>query len=125
MDFNSGKPIFLQLEEQMRTDIVMGKYKPEEKLPGVRDLALQANVNPNTMQRALGDLEREGLLITRGTSGRFVCSDVKKIEEARKKILDEIARDFLARCFVLGVEPREAARLICEMEEIERKDDNE
>ena len=91
ISFESGKPLFLQLQELIRTDIAAGKYSPGEKIPGVRDLALGANVNPNTMQRALAELEAEGLLVTRGTSGRFICPDPAVIEEAKRKILAEHA----------------------------------
>ena len=125
LSFESGKPLFLQLEELIRTDVAAGKYSPGEKLPGVRDLALCANVNPNTMQRALSNLEAEGLLVTRGTSGRFVCADPSVIEAAKRKILAEHARGFLMKCQELGVDRSEAARILAEMSQTnstERKD---
>ena len=68
----NDRPIYLQLMERIQTDIVSGKYKPGEKLPSVRELALDAAVNPNTMQKALSELERIGLVYSQRTSGRFI-----------------------------------------------------
>lgn len=115
ISFESGKPLFLQLQELIRTDIAAGKYSPGEKIPGVRDLALGANVNPNTMQRALAELEAEGLLVTRGTSGRFICPDPAVIEEAKRKILAEHAKGFLMKCRELGVDRNEAAQILLDI----------
>ena len=115
ISFESGKPLFLQLQELIRTDIAAGKYSPGEKIPGVRDLAISANVNPNTMQRALAELEAEGLLVTRGTSGRFVCPDPAVIEEAKRKILAEHAKGFLMKCRELGVDRNEAAQILLDI----------
>ena len=115
ISFESGKPLFLQLQELIRTDIAAGKYSPGEKIPGVRDLALGANVNPNTMQRALAELEAEGLLVTRGTSGRFICPAPADIEEAKRKILAEHAKGFLMKCRELGVDRNEAAQILLDI----------
>ena len=115
ISFESGKPLFLQLQELIRTDIAAGKYSPGEKIPGVRDLALGANVNPNTMQRALAELEAEGLLVTRGTSGRFICPDPAVIEEAKRKIIAEHAKGFLMKCRELGVDRNEAAQILLDI----------
>ena len=115
ISFESGKPLFLQLQELIRTDIAAGKYSPGEKIPGVRDLALSAIVNPNTMQRALAELEAEGLLVTRGTSGRFICPDPAVIEEAKRKILAEHAKGFLMKCRELGVDRNEAAQILLDI----------
>ena len=115
ISFESGKPLFLQLQELIRTDIAAGKYSPGEKIPGVRDLAISANVNPNTMQRALAELEAEGLLVTRGTSGRFICPDPAVIEEAKRKILAEHAKGFLMKCRELGADRNEAAQILLDI----------
>ena len=121
--FESGKPIFLQIEELIRNDIAAGRYKPDEKLPGVRDLAIWANVNPNTMQKALSDLEEEGLIVTRGTSGKFVCNDPERIAEAKKKIIADLAKEFKNKCHRIGVSPSEVAALLSEEESTERNED--
>ena len=68
----AGRPVYLQLIEQLELAIITGEYPPGEKIPGVRDLAAQAQVNPNTMQRALAELEARGLLETQRTAGRTV-----------------------------------------------------
>lgn len=124
INFESGKPIFLQIEELLRNDIAAGRYKPDEKLPGVRDLALWANVNPNTMQKALTNLEAEGLIVTRGTSGKFVCNDPEKIAEAKVKIIQGLADEFREKCRRIGVSASEVARLLSEKEATERNEEN-
>ena len=73
----AGRPVYLQLIEQLELAIITGEYPPGEKIPGVRDLAAQAQVNPNTMQRALAELEARGLLETQRTAGRTVTSDTE------------------------------------------------
>lgn len=125
ISFESGKPIFLQLKELIRNDIAAGRYRPGEKLPGVRDLAIWANVNPNTMQKALADLEAEGLLETHGTNGRFVCSDPDVIAKARKVILEDLARQFGEKCRQIGVSPAEVAQLLAREDFSERNFENE
>ena len=90
--FDSGRPIYTQLLEQIRLLIISGRYPAGSKLPSVRDLAAESSVNPNTMQRALAELERSGLIYSQRTSGRFVTEDeelVKKMKESigQEKIL--------------------------------------
>ena len=72
MDFDANKPIYLQIVDNIKDRIINGDYSPGEKLPSVRDFAAQMAVNPNTMQRALAQLESEGLIYTERTNGRFV-----------------------------------------------------
>ena len=91
----------------------------------MRDLALWANVNPNTMQRALSDLEAEGLVVTRGTSGRFVTSDREMIESARQKIIKELTDEFIEKCASVGVMPAEAAELLLKRDNNERTENHE
>ncbi|MBQ4066273.1 MAG: GntR family transcriptional regulator [Clostridia bacterium] len=123
--FESGKPIFLQIEEHLRNYIASGRFKPDEKLPGVRELALQANVNPNTMQKALTNLEAEGLIITRGTSGKFVCGDSQIIENAKKRIIEDLAAEFREKCHLIGVSPHDVAMLLSNDHNTESEDTNE
>ncbi len=118
--FEAGKPIFLQIEEIIRNDIVAGRYRPGEKLPGVRDLALWANVNPNTMQKALTSLEEQGLIVTHGTSGKFICDRGEIIALAKEKIIRELADSILEKCKSLGVEPSEVSELLDETKNNER-----
>lgn len=91
--FDDNLPIYLQIIQVLKCDLARGKYLPGEKLPAVRELALEAGVNPNTMQKALAELERDGLVKSQRTAGRFVTDDKEKIMEvARTLATDEIAR---------------------------------
>ena len=99
-------PIYSQLVAQIKLAIVSGIYLPGERLAPVRELAMDAGVNPNTMQRALQELEREGMMYSQRTSGRFVTEDVKVIENAKKMLAEEQIRSFLASMTKLGY-PRE------------------
>lgn len=95
-------PIYSQLAEQMRLSIVSGEYTPGERLPPVRELALSAGVNPNTMQRAMTELEREGLVFPQRTAGRFVTEDAELIAQARREIARVKAEAFLEAMRSLG-----------------------
>ena len=81
--FDSGRPIYTQLLEQIRILIISGRYPAGSKLPSVRDLAAESSVNPNTMQRALAELERSGLIYSQRTSGRFVTEDEELVKKMR------------------------------------------
>lgn len=82
--FRGHSPVYRQIVRHIRADILNGRYQPDEQIPPVRQLATEASVNPNTMQRALSALEDEGLLVSRGTVGRFVTSDEAALERARR-----------------------------------------
>ena len=75
-ELDSDRPIFIQIVERIQMEIISGKYRPGDKLPSVRDLAAEAAGNPNTMQKALAELEREGVLYSQRTAGRFVADRV-------------------------------------------------
>ena len=93
--FKNGIPIYTQIIDEMTMRIASGAYQPGEKLPSVRDLAMGAGVNPNTMQRALAELERRGLVFSERTSGRFVTKEdgvLKELhEDLAKKYFEELA----------------------------------
>ena len=91
---------------QIKLAIVSGVYLPGERLAPVRELAMEAGVNPNTMQRALQELEREGMVYTQRTSGRFVTEDTKVIESAKKLLAESQIKSFLEQMTRLGY-PRE------------------
>lgn len=84
--FDSDRPIYTQILEQILFLIVSGQYPPGSKLPSVRDLASEASVNPNTMQRALTELERSQLIYSQRTSGRFVTEDEELIRQMKESI---------------------------------------
>jgi len=101
--FSDDVPIYLQIIEKMKTDIVSGNYRSKDKLPAVRDLAMEAGVNPNTVQRAYAELERQGIVQSERTSGRYVSIDDKKIQELRKDLSDECIKDLFAKLRNLGM----------------------
>lgn len=101
-EFQSDRPIYAQLMEQIKRRIITGIYPPGEKMPSVRELAAEASVNPNTMQRAFAQLEQEGLLYTQRTSGRFVTEDQQRILEMKTEMADELAKRFLEDMEQLG-----------------------
>lgn len=117
--FHSDAPIYAQLVEGITLRIVTGIYPPGERLPAVRELAVEAGVNPNTMQRALSELERENLVFSQRTSGRFVTEDREMIEEAKKTIADQRIRTFLKAMDQLGYSREEILTLIAEGEKEE------
>ena len=88
--FDSDRPIYAQLVEQIQRLILSGAYPPGSKLPSVRELAAQAAVNPNTMQKALAELETDGLLFTQRTAGRFVTEDGEAIQQLRRQLCQGI-----------------------------------
>lgn len=110
--FDADRPIYLQLVEHIQQKILNGEYQPGEKLPSVRDLAAEAAVNPNTMQKALAELERGGLVFAQRTSGRFITDDAAKIRRLRQAAALALARRFLADLKQLGITPAEAAELL-------------
>ncbi|MDI3535958.1 MAG: hypothetical protein PWR12_116 [Eubacteriaceae bacterium] len=111
-NIDSDRPIYKQLIEQIEYRIVSGLYKPGDKLSSVRELAMDAGVNPNTMQKALAELERSGLVFTVRTSGRYITKEIKVIEEVKKTIaFDEIER-FFEKMQSLGYTKREIISLI-------------
>ncbi|MDO5133908.1 MAG: GntR family transcriptional regulator [Eubacteriales bacterium] len=105
--FENGIPIYLQILARMRSDIAGGVYPAGAKLPPVRELALDAGVNPNTMQRAFAELEREGLVYTQRTSGRFVTEDENVLKELRKTLSREIVNEMCMRLVRLGLSQEE------------------
>ena len=118
-NLDNDRPIYLQIIERISMDIVSGVYRAGDKLPSVRELAASAAVNPNTMQKALSELERSGLVYTQRTSGRYITEDTGLIQEVRLKLAEEQIRSFLFKMEKLGYESSEAlaiARKITEEE---------
>lgn len=108
----SDAPIYSQLIEHIKLGIVSGEFPPGGKLPSVRDLAGEAGVNPNTMQRAFTELEREGLVNAQRTSGRYVTEDHEMIEETKKDLARAKIKDFLEAMTRLGYGADEIAALV-------------
>ena len=118
-EFDNTRPVYIQLCEQFTNAIISGALLPGEKLMSVRDLAKKAGVNPNTMQKALSELERSGLLYTQRTAGRFVTEN----KETIKKIKQETARlrvlQFLNEMAQLGINSQEIEELLSHMKKEE------
>jgi len=106
-ELNSDRPIYTQLIEQIELKICAGGYPPGAKLPPVRELANDAAVNPNTMQRALAKLEDNGLLYTHRTKGRFVTEDMDLVQQTKSRLVHKHVRDFLEKMWQLGFEHEE------------------
>ena len=113
------RPIWLQLTEQIQLRILTGEYRAGDKLPSVRELAAQAAVNPNTMQKALTELERSGLIYAQRTSGRFITQDGERIRELRRRMAQGETRQFLARMEELGFSAGEILELVRRQAEAE------
>lgn len=114
--FTGDRPVYQQIMEAVYGSVLKGELKPGQKVPSVRELAAEAKVNPNTVQRALTELEREGLLVGGGTSGRTVTRDERILADMRQKALEEVTRECAAKFRVFGVTPAQAARLLLELE---------
>lgn len=120
-ELNADRPIYAQLIEQIELKICSGIYAPGSRLPSVRDLAREASVNPNTMQRALAKLEEDGLLYSTRTSGRFVTEDDSVIYQVKNKLAQEQIQDFLKKMKQLGFENKEILSMLKTMlEEVKR-----
>lgn len=111
----NDRPIYLQLMERIKTDIISGRYAPGDKLPSVRELAVEASVNPNTMQKALSELERDGLVFAKRTSGRFITEDKEMLRKMKKELAKENIKNFLDAMHQLGFKKDEALELLQEI----------
>ena len=118
--YDDSLPIYTQLVEQMKRSIVSGEIAPGEKLAAVRDMAMEAGVNPNTMQRALQELERCGLVYALRSSGRYVTDEVSVIDAVRDKLAGETIQSFIENMSRLGFSKEEAIKKIQEA----KNDDN-
>ena len=103
-NLDSDRPIYSQILERIQMQIAAGIYEPGEKIPSVRELAADAGVNPNTMQKALAELEHRNLVVTLRTSGRVVTEDLNMIRETKNQLAKEQIDYFLKRMKSLGFE---------------------
>ena len=110
--FDSSRPIYAQLVERLKAKILAGTYPPGGHLDSVRDMAAAAGVNPNTMQRALAQLETEGLVRTERTAGRYVTEDTMLIEQLRAATAEKFAEEFLEKMLGIGYSPAQVAELL-------------
>ena len=113
-ELDNDRPIYLQLMERIQHDIISVVYKPGDKIPSVRDLALDAAVNPNTMQKALSELERNGLVYSQRTSGRFITDDEELLKNMKMQLATEHIRQFFEQMHQLGFSDDETLQMIQE-----------
>lgn len=106
--FEMDRPIYIQLVEQLKLYIITGELKVGTRIPSVRDFALQAKVNPNTMQKALTELESEGLIYTERTNGKFVTTDEKLIEKLQEKFAQKAVKEYFVAMEKLGIQKEKA-----------------
>lgn len=100
---DNNMPIYLQLMGWIQRDIISGRYGPGDKLPSVRELAVEAAVNPNTMQKAMSELERSGLVYSQRTSGRFITEDEELLKELKKEQAARYLEEFIESMHNLGL----------------------
>ena len=111
-NLDADKPIYAQLVEIIQMQIISGQYRAGDRLPSVRELAAEASVNPNTMQKALAELERNGLIYTQRTTGRMVTEDNTLVGQTRTQLADEYIRNFFRIMKKLGYSEEEIIILV-------------
>ena len=115
--FDNNIPIYIQLVEQLKIYIISGKILPGDRLPSVRDLALDTKVNPNTMQKALTELEEQKLIYTERTNGKYITEDKELIEKIRKEYADELTKKYLSNMLDIGIIKEETTKYLKEYKE--------
>ena len=113
--FDNERPIYVQLVEKLRIEIVSGKLKIGERLPSVRELALTARLNPNTMQKALVELENEGLVYTERTNGKFVTDNKELIEKIKRKLAKEKVNNYIKDMKNIGIAYEQSIQYLQEL----------
>ncbi len=114
-NFDNERPIYIQLVELIRIEIVSGKFKKGERIPSVRELALMMKVNPNTMQKALNELENQKLIYTERTNGKFVTEDEELIENVKKELAKEKVNNYLDSMNSIGISFEESLKYLQEL----------
>ena len=114
MKFDDNIPIYKQIMDECKRRIIIDEYQPGMKVPPVRELAVEFGVNPNTVQRAMSDLEREGLFVSERTSGRFICRDQALIDALKKCAVEEKIISFLEEMKLYGCKEEEIIQMIRE-----------
>lgn len=115
IEFDNERPIYIQLVEILRIEIITGKLKQGERIPSVRELALIMKVNPNTMQKALVELEKEKLLYTERTNGKYVTNDQALLEKVKKDLARDIVNNYLESMKNIGIDYKESLKYLQEL----------
>ena len=113
---DTDRPIYLQIVEHIGKDIMKGKYPPQSQLPSVRALALAIGVNPNTVQRAMAELERKGLVVSQRTNGRFITDDQERIQQMKREFAQAEIQTFLSHMADLGLDTQAVIEAIQKVE---------
>lgn len=113
--FDNDRPIYVQLLEKLELRIVSGEFKPGDRLPSVRELALTEKVNPNTMQKTLSELEDIGLIYTERTNGKFVTEDENLIKKIKKEMAEKTVKKYLQDMKNIGINYEEATKYLQEI----------
>lgn len=114
MQIDDARPIWIQLVDDFRQRIVSGRWPSGSRIPSVRELAAEAGVNPNTVQRALGELDRSGLTAAERTAGRFVTADPSALEAARRELAGQAADTYITAVAALGMDLTQAGSVLAE-----------
>lgn len=112
--FSSDRPVYIQIADRIKKSVLSGEYSPGEQIMTVRQLALEAAVNPNTVQHAFVDLESEGILVSKGTMGRFVTNDTEAIEVCRRQMAEQTVKCFVQDMHRLSITTEQAIEMIKE-----------
>ena len=112
INFSNDKPIFIQLAEIIRGDILSGKYPKSTRLPSVRELAMAHSINPNTVQKALQFLENDGLIVTDRTNGKFVSENTEEIDKQKNEAIQQEVKNFFEKMNTFGLDNKEIKELI-------------
>lgn len=116
-NFQSDKPIYLQVVEEVKLKILCGELRPGDKLESVREMASRLAVNPNTIQRAFLELERQGFIVTQRAVGRFVSDNQEFIEKIKRQRIQETIQQFMDEMARYGVNPKELIAYLIEQED--------
>ena len=115
MKFDNNIPIYIQLVEQLKIYIISGKFSPGDRIPSVRELALQTKVNPNTMQKALTELEDLKLIYTERTNGKYVTNDGKLIDKIKRQYASELSKNYFSNMKDIGFSEQDAINYLNEL----------
>ena len=111
-EFKNDIPIYIQIVEQVKRDIILGKYKSKEKIPSVREFSMEFAVNPNTIVKALTELEQEGLIYTERTNGKFVTENQDIINKAKRESVSKTMEEFFSSMALLGYDRESVIKMI-------------
>ncbi len=112
--FFSDSPVYFQIADRIRSSVLSGEYLPGGQIPTVRQLATTAAVNPNTVQHAFSELENEGLIVSKGTMGRFVTEDTAVIENCRKVQAQKLVQTVILNAKRMSISKEELIDMIKE-----------